>query len=198
MINSNVLVLNKSFTPIHVTSVRRAFSLLYQGIAKAVNSRFETFDYESWRDLAIEQHDETIGMVNRAIKVPRVILLIAYDRIPKTNIRFTRANIFARDKNTCQYCGRVFHRIELSLDHIIPRSYGGTSCWENIVCCCFSCNRKKGGRLPQELGMKLLKPPVKPRWTPFFRVPSLEMKRNEWLTFMRMVDTSYWNTELLE
>jgi len=198
MIDSHVLVLNRSFFPIHVTTVKRAFSLLYQGIAKAVNSQFETFDYESWSDLCVEQNDETIGLVDRAIKIPRVILLVAYDRIPKTHVRFTRANIYARDRNTCQYCGGVFHRNGLSLDHVVPRAYGGTSRWENIVCSCFSCNRKKGGKTPQEVGMKLLKPPAKPRWTPFFRVPPQEIRREEWLTFINTVDISYWNTELLE
>ncbi|KAF0122296.1 MAG: HNH endonuclease [bacterium] len=141
MIDSHVLVLNRSFLPINITTAKRAFSLLYQRIAKAVNSQYETFDYESWSDLSIEQHDETIGLVDRVIKIPRVILLVTYDRIPKTQVRFTRANIYARDRNTCQYCGVVFTKNELSLDHIIPRAYGGASCWENIVCCCFSCNK---------------------------------------------------------
>ena len=198
MINSSVLVLNRSFLPVNVTTVRRAFCLLYQGIAKAVNSRFETFDYESWSDLSIEQHDETIGLVNRVIKIPRVILLVAYDRIPKTQVRFSRANIYARDRNTCQYCGSIFPKNELSLDHVVPRAYGGSSCWENIVCCCFPCNKKKGGKMAQETNMKLLKSPAKPRWTPFFRVHIQDMMQEEWRTFINMVDVSYWNTELLE
>ncbi|MFH1624555.1 MAG: HNH endonuclease [Pseudomonadota bacterium] len=198
MIDSNVLVVNRSFLPINVTTVRRAFSLLYQGIARAVNSQFETFDYDSWSDLSVEQHDETIGLVGGVIKIPRVILLVAYDRVPKTHVRFTRANIYARDKNTCQYCGNTFPKNELSLDHVIPRAYGGTSCWENIICCCFSCNKKKGGRIPQESGMKLRKPPVKPRWTPFLKLSLQDVKREEWRAFLNMVDISYWNTELLE
>ena len=198
MIDSKVLVLNKSFFPVNVTTVKRAFSLVYQGIARIVNSQFETFDYESWSDLSIECHDETIGLVDRAIKIPRVILLVAYDRIPKNQVRFTRANIFARDMSTCQYCGNTFPKSELSLDHVIPRTYGGTSSWENVICCCFPCNRKKGGRMPQEAGMKLLKRPTKPRWTPFFKVSLHEIRREEWRAFLNMVDISYWNTELLE
>ena len=106
MVHANVLVLNKSFLPLHVTTVRRAFCLLYAGLAKAVNSQYETFDFDSWRHVSIERNDETIGLVDRVIKVPRVILLIAYDRVPKRRIRFSRYNIFARDRNTCQYCGR--------------------------------------------------------------------------------------------
>src|SRR4030042_4364017 len=114
MNHSNVLVLNKSFLPVQITTVRRAFCLLYAGIAKAVNSQYETFDYESWHQLSIERNDETIGLVGRAIKIPRVILLTAYDRVPKRRVRFSRHNIFARDKSTCQYCGKKFPRADLT------------------------------------------------------------------------------------
>src|SRR5512143_1057057 len=122
MVHSAVLVLNKSFLPVQITTVRRAFCLLYAGMAKAVNSQYETFDFESWRQLRLQVNEEGFGLVDRMIKVPRVILLIAYDRVPKRRIRFSRHNIFARDKNTCQYCGRKFPATELNLDHVVPRS----------------------------------------------------------------------------
>ena len=199
MIHSNVLVLNKSFLPVQITTVRRAFCLLYAGIAKAVNSRYETFDYESWHQLSIERNDETIGLVDRVIKVPRVILLIAYDRVPKRRVRFSRYNIFARDKNTCQYCGKKFPRLDLNLDHIIPRSQGGTSIWENVVCSCHQCNRKKGGKTPEQARMKLISQPRRPAWTPPLNVSLQAVMRREWVPFLDfMVDVSYWNTELLE
>jgi 5-methylcytosine-specific restriction endonuclease McrA len=199
MIHSNVLVLNKSFLPVQITTVRRAFCLLYAGIAKAVNSQYETFDYESWRQLSLEWNDETIGLVDRVIKVPRVILLIAYDRVPKRRIRFSRYNIFARDKSLCQYCGQKFPRHELNLDHVIPRSQGGFSTWENVVCSCHRCNRKKGGKTPEQAKMKLIAPPRKPAWTPPLNVSLREIMRKEWVPFLDfMVDVSYWNTELLE
>jgi len=199
MTNSHVLVLNKSFLPIHVTSVRRAFCLLYAGIAKAVNSRYETFDYESWSQITIERNDETVGLVDRVIKVPRVILLLAYDRMPKRRVRFSRYNIFARDKNTCQYCGHRFSRSELNLDHVIPRSQGGTSTWENVVCSCHRCNRQKGGRTPTQARMKLVAQPRRPAWTPPINISLQEVMRKEWAPFLDfMVDVSYWNTELLE
>ena len=120
--------------PIHITSVRRACSLLYQGIARAVDEQYQTFDFESWAALSATVHDDTIGLVNRALRVPRVILLVGYDRIPKRHVRFSRFNVYARDRNTCQYCGQVFARGDLNLDHVIPRSQGGTSTWENVVC----------------------------------------------------------------
>jgi 5-methylcytosine-specific restriction endonuclease McrA len=199
MICSNVLVLNKSFLPVQITTVRRAFCLLYAGIAKAVNSQYETFDYESWRQLGIERNDETLGLVDRVIKVPRVILLIAYDRVPKRRTRFSRYNIFARDKNICQYCGQKFQRHDLNLDHVIPRSQGGFSTWENVVCSCHQCNRKKGGKTPDQAKMKLIAPPRKPAWTPPLNLSIQELMRKEWVPFLDfMVDVSYWNTELLQ
>jgi 5-methylcytosine-specific restriction endonuclease McrA len=199
MLHSNVLVLNKSFLPVHITTVQRAFCLLYAGLAKAVNSQYETFDFDSWGQISIERNDETIGLVGRAIKVPRVILLIAYDRVPKRRIRFSRYNIFARDRNTCQYCGKKFARSELNLDHVVPRSQGGTSNWENVVCSCHECNRRKGGKTPEQARMRLIAHPRRPVWTPPLNISLREVIRKEWVPFLDfMVDVSYWNTELLQ
>ena len=199
MTNADVLVFYKSFLPVHITTIRRAFCLLYAGLAKAVNAQYETFDYESWQHLSIERNDETIGLVNRVIKVPRVILLVAYDRVPKRRVRFSRYNIFARDRNTCQYCGKTLPRSELNLDHITPRSQGGISTWENVVCSCHVCNRRKGGKTPEEARMKLITRPRKPTWTPPLNISLREIMHKEWVPFLDfMVDVSYWNTELLE
>ena len=198
VLNTKVLVLNRSYFPVHITSVRRAFSLLYQGIAKAVDQQYRTFDYESWSALSASVHDETIGLIGRAIRVPRVILLVSYDRVPRRQVRFSRFNVFARDKNTCQYCGRRFSRSELNLDHVIPRSQGGLSTWTNIVCSCLRCNRVKGGRRPEEAGMRLIKKPLQPEWTPFTLETFTFKRYEEWLPFLNEVDAAYWNTELLE
>ena len=119
---SKVLVLNRSYLPVHVTVVRRALSLLYQGVARAVDEQYRTFDFDSWADLAADE--DAIGLVNRAIRVPRVILLQGYDRVPRRYVRFSRFNIYSRDQNRCQYCGRQFPRAELNLDHVVPRSRG--------------------------------------------------------------------------
>jgi 5-methylcytosine-specific restriction endonuclease McrA len=196
VLNTKVLVLNRNFLPVHVTSVRRAFSLLYQGLAEAVDDQYRTFDFDSWSALSSSMHDDTIGMVNRIIRVPRVILLLTYDRIPKRQVRFNRFNVYARDRNTCQYCGQRLPRVELNLDHVIPRSQGGTSIWENIVCSCHGCNRRKGGRTPKEAGMKLLHPPRRPEWTPFMLETFSLRRYREWLPFLSTVDAAYWNTEL--
>ena len=196
VLNTKVLVLNRNFLPVHVTSVRRAFSLLYQGVAEAVDDQYRTFDFDSWSALSSSMHDDTIGMVDRIIRVPRVILLLTYDRIPKRQVRFNRFNVYARDRNTCQYCGQRLPRVELNLDHVIPRSQGGTSMWENIVCSCHACNRRKGGRTPREAGMRLLHPPRRPEWTPFMLETFSLRRYREWLPFLSTVDAAYWNTEL--
>ena len=196
LLNTKVLVLNRSYFPVHVTSLRRAFSLLYQGVAKAVDDQYQTFDFNTWSALSASLHDETIGLVGQAIKVPRVILLVAYDRVPKRRVRFSRFNVFARDKHTCQYCGRRLPRSELNLDHVVPRSKGGSSSWDNVVCSCFACNRKKGGLLLEETRMRLITKPVQPEWTPFM-IETFSFKRyREWLPYLSEVDAAYWNTEL--
>jgi 5-methylcytosine-specific restriction endonuclease McrA len=198
VLNTKVLVLNRAYLPIHITSVRRACSLLYQGIARAVDAQYQTFDFESWAALSAEVHDERIGLVDRALRVPRVILLVGYDRVPKRHVRFSRFNVYARDRNTCQYCGQPFSRNDLNLDHVIPRSQGGTSTWENVVCSCLRCNRLKGGRSPEEAGMRLLRRPFRPNWTPFVLETWSLRRHREWLPFLSTVDAAYWNTELVD
>jgi 5-methylcytosine-specific restriction endonuclease McrA len=201
--NAAVLVLNRHYQPIHVTNVKRAFSLLYLGVARVIDPEFKTFDFDTWAQLS--QQLETTGAgaqvdvirtVNRAIRVPRVIVLQLYDRIPKTKVRFSRHNIYMRDGNTCQYCGLELPRTELNLDHVVPRAQGGRTTWENVVCCCIDCNLSKGARTPEQAGLKLLKSPVRPRWTPTFRTNGGKVRYREWLPFLGLADASYWNVEL--
>src|ERR1700674_3911292 len=92
LLNSRVLVLNRSYLPVHVTSVKRAFALLYQGVARAVDEQYRTFDFASWRDLAVELHHERVGVIGGLMRVPRVLLLVAYERVPKRHVRFSRFN----------------------------------------------------------------------------------------------------------
>lgn len=198
MLSSHVLVLNRSYMPVNITTVRRAFVLLYQGLARAVDRQFETFDFESWSELSVAAHHETIGMVDRLVRVPRVVLLVAYDRVPRRHVRFSRHNIYLRDGNTCQFCGKKHPRSELNLDHVIPRSQGGKTVWENVVTSCVACNRRKGGQAPAEVGMRLIRPPARPRWTPFMDFSLKDIRYAEWRPFFNIVDFSYWNLELKE
>ncbi|WP_373046412.1 HNH endonuclease [Vulgatibacter sp.] len=196
MLDSSVLVLNRSFQPIHVCSLRRAFTLLYQGVAKAIDEEYRLFDFDSWAALSAEVHAESIGTVSRRIRVPRVVVLVAFDRLPRMRVRFSRHNIYQRDDSTCQYCARRLPRAELNLDHVVPRSQGGKTSWENVVCSCIPCNLKKANRTPEQAGMELLQVPVRPRWTPGFRPTGRGYKA--WIPFLTLVDVSYWNTELLD
>ena len=201
VLDSSVLVLNRFYQPINITTVRRAFALLYQGTAKAIDREYKTFDFESWAALSAEVHgdDEFVKTVSSAIRVPRVIMLQVYDRLPRMHVRFSRQNIYLRDQNTCQYCAKKFSRSDLNLDHVIPRSQGGRTTWDNVVCSCIRCNLHKGGRTPEEAGMQLLREPTRPKWSPFVR--SRDGGRytyDDWRPFLTLTDASYWNAELKE
>jgi len=182
--------------PIQVTSVKRAFIMIYLGIARAVDQEYQTFDFETWSQMKINAGDETVGLIGRMVKIPRVILLSVYDRLPKKQVRFSRYNIFSRDKNICQYCGKKFQRPELNLDHVKPRSRGGETTWENIVCSCIECNRRKGGRTPKEASMKLIKIPKRPHWTECLNLSPKSQLFQEWMPFLNVIDFSYWTVEL--
>lgn len=179
----------------HVTTVRRAFSLLYRGVAKAVDEEYRTFDFRDWSALSTADVD-SVGVVGGIVRIPRVILLTSFDRVPRRDVRFSRLNIFVRDGNRCQYCGDRYTRSQLNLDHVVPRAAGGLTTWENIVCACLDCNRRKGGRTPEQARMRLLKKPSRPSWTPFIARNLGAAGYREWKPFLRGIDEAYWNVEL--
>ncbi|MBI4161237.1 MAG: HNH endonuclease, partial [Acidobacteria bacterium] len=164
--DGSVLVLNRLFQAVHVTSPRRAFCLLYKGYVRVVDPDFRTYDFENWCDLPVQPDEDCIRTPKYLLRVPRVILLVDFDKLPRHEIRFTRRNIFFRDRNRCQYCGRKLPTRELNLDHVVPISRGGRSIWENVVCCCVDCNSLKANRVPAEAGMTMIRPPARPRWHP--------------------------------
>lgn len=189
VLRSKTLVLNRSFLPVHITTVRRACILLYQGVARAVDAEYQTFDFGGWLE---RRHGlETLGLVAGAMPVPRVIVLTTYDRVPRRHVRFTRHNVYARDHDTCQYCGRRLPRSELNLDHVVPRSQGGLSTWDNVVCSCHTCNRRKGGNTPQQAGIRLLKRPVRPAWTPFLGETFGQARYREWRPFLSFLEAAH-------
>lgn len=199
-LSQQVLVLNRLWQAVNVCSVRRALTLLFEGHAQVVSSgvdgSFQTFDFAEWRDFSQQEpHAESIHTISFKIRVPRVILLLMFDRLPKKEVKFTRHNIFERDKNTCQYCGRVFDRKDLNLDHVIPRDRGGPTSWENIVCSCIACNTRKANRTPQEAGMSLIRKPKRPKWRPFVQINVGIPYHDSWKHFL---DLAYWNVELGE
>lgn len=195
MVEGSVLVLNSLFQAVQITGVRRAFRLFYAGRARALAPDFRSYDFENWCDLPVGIDEEAIRTPQRHIRIPRVIQLVQYDRVPHRGVRFTRRNVFFRDKNRCQYCGKIFPQRELNLDHVVPLSQGGKSTWDNVVATCIACNSHKGSRTPAEAGLRLVRKPVKPAGHPVLRSGWLGAYHDEWRTFL---DEAYWNVELCD
>lgn len=173
---TSTLLLNSTYEPIKVIHWQRAMVLWAKGVVEIV-----------------ETHDVEKRAVSFAFKVPAVVRLLRFVKLGrrKDYVPFTRANIYARDKFTCQYCREQFPDEDLTFDHVIPVAHGGKKDWENIVTCCITCNRKKGARTPAEAGMKLMRKPVRPVSTAALRVTVGVRKQPEsWRDFL------YWNIEL--
>ena len=139
-----VLVLNRLWQPVHTCSVKRALKLLCLGHAQVVQTegecRYQTHDIGSWVEYSGGQKEsvaaELVHSVKVALRVPKIIVLALYDRVPRKEVKFTRQNVFLRDKYTCQYCAEIFPEIDLNLDHVMPRDKGGKTTWDNIVTSC--------------------------------------------------------------
>ena len=115
MLNSAVLVLNRHYQPVHVTNVKRAISLLYQGVARAIDEQYRLYDFADWAALSAANEEDAIKGVSRSIRMPRVVVLTMFEKLPRVRVRFSRLNIYARDEDTCQYCGRRLPRSEARL-----------------------------------------------------------------------------------
>ena len=142
LMHTPVLVLNATYEPINVTAARRAVVLVLKGVATTE-----------------EENGSFIRSTRMSIRIPSVIRLTEFRRIPHQKRALSRKNVLLRDRYTCQFCGRVFPASDLTLDHVIPRSRGGHTDWDNLVACCHACNNLKGDRLPEEAGVELLRPP---------------------------------------
>ena len=198
MLNRNVLVLNRLWQAVNICSAKRALTLLFQGHAEVVcadNGAFDTYDFNEWRDLSERnpQDADSVHTIRFRIRIPKVVMLLFFDRLPRKEVKFTRHNIFERDSNTCQYCGIVFERRDLNIDHVIPRDRGGATTWENVVCSCIPCNTRKGNRTPSEASMRLVRKPKRPKWRPFMQVSFTKTGDDSWKHFL---DLAYWNVEL--
>jgi 5-methylcytosine-specific restriction endonuclease McrA len=196
-LSASVLVLNRFYMAVHVISARRAFCLLFRELAEVIHvedGHYANYDFESWQLMSEMRSDERddqqdwVRAVNFEIQVPRVVRLLRYDRVPRRTVRFNRRNLFARDEHVCQYCGNDFPPSQLSFDHVVPRSRGGKTTWENIVSCCFHCNSRKGGRTPNEARMKLIRTPKKPRHSPLLSMKLGQPKYESWRNFIQSGD----------
>lgn len=205
-LNSHVLVLNKLWMAIRVVDARRAFSMLSREMAEVIrvdDGSYTGYGFSDWAEISQakarfefgrdDSHYEWVSTVRMRLAVPKIIRLLGYDRMPRQDVKLNRRNIFARDHNRCQYCGRSFPTSELSLDHVRPRTQGGGASWENLVCCCVNCNSKKGGRTPEQAHMPLVRPPIKPKRNPSITLRVGHDKYASWRTFL---DNAYWSVEL--
>jgi 5-methylcytosine-specific restriction endonuclease McrA len=151
MLCDPVLVLNSSYEPLVICSVRRAIVLVYLGKAKLVEPR----------------DGHKIRSVTLALAEPSVVRLDRYVKVPFKQVMLNRRNVIRRDEGTCQYCGATSR--PLTVDHVIPRQKGGKDIWENLVCACDRCNNQKGGRTLADAGMSLIRQPTKPTYLTFMR-----------------------------
>ncbi len=185
--NAMVLVLDRDYAPIGVVEWERAITLLWENKVQVLE----------------EYTDKTVRSVTLEIPVPSVIRFISAVRGRKRGVKFSREHVFARDKGLCQYCHRKVDRREFTYDHVIPRVAGGTTRWENIVLACASCNQRKGGRTPEQAGMKLLSKPVRPKVLPQLDKFLFEWRPgmpDTWRGWLRdqAASVEYWHGELEE
>ncbi len=183
-LQSPVLVLNRSFQPVRITTARHAFTLLYLGRARALDARYEPVDFEQWSAVAPSIGDDAIGTPRGPIRVPRVLILSGYNRVPSAPLRLSRRNVFLRDAFTCQYCSGRPPLRDLNLDHVLPRSRGGKSSWDNLVTSCRTCNVKKGHATPEECGMIPRSKPHRPNWSMALRMAAPSTRYAEWEPFL--------------
>ncbi|MCA8951397.1 MAG: HNH endonuclease [Planctomycetes bacterium] len=177
------LVLNRSWQPIHVTTVRRALCLVFREVARVVSpATLTTYAFEEWMLEPVPPGQLAIRSPSIDIGAPEVILLARYDRVPCHEAPFTRRNLFLRDDFTCQYCGRRCASDHLSVDHVTPRSRGGRTTWENCVLACVGCNSRKADRTLKEAGFRLLRQPTRPRWSPYLNLRP-QQRLDSWAKF---------------
>ena len=170
------LLLNASYEPLKVVHWQKAITLWCQGKVEV-----------------IAVHDREIRAVSVSFKLPSVIRLLRFVKIKRRfdYVPFSRANIYARDSHTCQYCHQVFQTPELTFDHVVPVAQGGRKDWDNIVSCCIACNRKKGGRTPEQARMRLIRQPKRPDKAPAVHITfGMRTAPESWRDYV------YWNVEL--
>lgn len=197
-LSTDVLVLNKNWTALRIITAAEALADLFVGRIEAVDTDYQAYDFDSWHDLSQhkavfepEQH-RFVRTVASRILVPTVVRLLKFERVRRPTVRLSRKNIYLRDNYTCQYTGKKLPASELNLDHVVPTSQGGKTTWDNLVCCSVEVNSIKGGRTPQQAGLKLIRRPRRPEPSELL-FKSHRFRHDSWKHF---VDAAYWNTEL--
>lgn len=179
------LVLNKHWCAITTTNVKRAITLMYIDAARAICPvSYQLFDFETWLQQEISDDEVTIEGATRRIKVPEIITLTRYGGTVRQLVSFNRRNLYRRDGKKCSYCGKSCSLSELTMDHIVPASKGGKSTWNNCVVACRDCNQVKADKTPEEAGMKLLRDPKPPKWSPYLYIPA-DNRPLSWKVFIK-------------
>lgn len=186
------LILNRNWQLVNVATVARALVLLWNESARVVDpTDFQLYTWEDWTKLAPKAGEAFIRGVRLRLRVPEVVTLTEYERLPTAHVTFSRRNVFKRDHYTCQYCGAQPGSEELTIDHVLPRAQGGVSSWENCVLACTDCNKRKADHTPEEARMHLRKRPVRPAWKPLYA--DHQVRIASWSKFVSEV---YWNVRL--
>lgn len=186
------LVLNRNWQPVGVATVARTLIKLWNGSARVVDPNdYQLYGWADWARLTPQDGEPFIQTSQFRMRVPEVIRLAQFDRMPWRTVAFSRRNIFKRDAFTCQYCSKKPGSEELTIDHVLPRSRGGATTWSNCVVACIDCNARKADRTPDEARMPLHRSPSQPKWKPFYA--SHGVKIDSWAKFISEV---YWNVEI--
>jgi len=192
------LVLNSTYMAVHIIDWQRTMTLMYKGQATAIDEYYNRYTFDEWKDLSQAITDSPNGFVqgfNFKIAVPEIIALTMYDELPSNEVKFTRKNLYKHYDFKCCYCGKRFKSEDINLDHVIPKSRGGKTEWDNIVLSCLACNFKKDRHTPQEAGMKMFYTPSKPEWRPAYAL-HLHTGINIKKSWQKFIDVCYWNVDL--
>lgn len=211
MLQSPVLVLNKGFYPVNSTGAGEALSMVFRDVAHVIDvesvpvdgadrvqvvGSYQPYSWEDWS--ALDADERFIQFPGYRVRVPEIIRTTGFDQLPSSVVTYSRKNLMKRDNCVCQYCLKSFPTEELTIDHVIPRAQGGTSCFENAVAACVACNSRKANRTPDQAGMPLQRKPVRPSWTP--KYASQRGKWASWDQFLpkdkKTISEAYWNVEL--
>ncbi len=163
------LVLNRNWQAINVATVARALIMLWNESARlSIPVDYQLYDWNDWSKLVPDRDEPFVQAVRQRFRVPEVVTLTEFDRLPSAAVTFSRRNVFKRDRFTCQYCGKQPGGDELTIDHVVPRAQGGESSWTNCVLACLECNKRKADRTPEQAKVRLRKEPVRPTWKPLY------------------------------
>ena len=188
------LVLNRNWQPVGVATVARSLVMLWNESARVVDpDDYRLYTWGDWSKLVPRDGEPFIRAVRVRLRVPEVVVLARYDRLPGSAVTFSRRNLYKRDHFTCQYCGAQPGSAELTIDHIVPRAQGGTSSWENCVLACIACNKRKADHTPHEAGMRLRTKPDRPAWRPLYASPAVRIE-----SWSKFVSEAYWSVSLRE